>query len=216
MAKSDPKTTSIGKPVAGRAVAPGSAAASKPAAVQLPAQRAADRRGFFRKLAAVAIGGLVAVFPLAAGLWVFVDPLRRRAGAGGFVKVTTLDAVPDDGIPRRYTVSKTQVDAWNAAPNEPVGAVYLRRKKGAAVPDALQTTCPHAGCMVDYRVEDRIFKCPCHNSAFQLDGAIIQPSPAPRPMDSLACEVRNHAGVKEVWVEFENFYTGLSEKTVKT
>jgi Rieske Fe-S protein len=213
MAKSDSKPTSI-KPGIGRPSGAGSAAS--PTADHQQAFSGADRRGFFRRLAAVAIGGLVTVFPIAAGLWVFADPLRRRASAGGFVKVTTLDAVPDDGVPRRYTVSKTRVDAWNASPNEPVGAVYLRRKKGAATPEALQTTCPHAGCMVDYRSDDRIFKCPCHNSAFQLDGEIIQPSPAPRPMDSLRCEVRNRAGTKEIWVEFENFYTGIGEKIVKT
>lgn len=215
MAKSDPKPTSL-KPATGRTPATGGAASASLPVAQKLTQHAADRRGFFRRIATVCIGGLITIFPLAAGLWVFADPLRRRGAAGGFVKVANLDAVPDDGVPRRYTVSKTRIDAWNASPNEPVGAVYLRRTKGAAVPEALQTTCPHAGCMVDYRPESAVFKCPCHNSAFHLDGSIIEPSPAPRPMDTLRCEVRTRAGTKEVWVEFENFYTGIGEKIAKT
>ena len=91
----------------------------KPAAVKLPSDppsyspaRPADavateppptRRSLFRSFAAVTIGGLVALFPLAAGLLVFTGPLRRRGASNGFVRVTTLDAVPDDGVPRRFT-----------------------------------------------------------------------------------------------------------------
>ncbi len=174
-----------------------------------------ERRHFLFRLAAVTIGGLIGLFPFAAGLLVFTGPLRRRAGANSFVRVTTLDAVPDDGVPRRFTVYKTRVDAWNSTPNEPVGAVYLRRLKGAPVPVALQSTCPHAGCMLEYRAVVHEYKCPCHNSAFELDGQIIQPSPAPRPMDTLACEVRTQEGVKEVWVDYQNFYTGVGEKKAK-
>ncbi len=131
------------------------------------------------------------------------------------VKVTTLQGVPDDGVPRRFTVLDDRVDAWNYYPREPVGAIFLRREKGAELPEALQTTCPHAGCSLDYQGAAHQFKCPCHNSAFQLDGQIIQPSPAPRPMDTLRCEIRKHGGVQEVWVEFENFYSGIEAKTAK-
>ena len=171
-----------------------------------------DRRGFLVRMMAVVIGGLVTIFPFAAGLLVFADPWRRAASGARLVKVATLDDVPDDGVPRRFSVSENQVDAWNYYPNQPVGAIYLRRIKGQAMPEALQATCPHAGCMVDYASSAHVFKCPCHNSSFQLDGQIIQPSPAPRPMDTLVCKVIDRAGVKEVWVEFQNFYTGSADK----
>lgn len=174
-----------------------------------------DRRGFLVRMMAVVIGGLVTIFPFAAGLLVFADPWRRQASGARLVKVATLDDVPDDGVPRRFSVSENQVDAWNYYPNQPVGAIYLRRIKGHATPEALQATCPHAGCMVDFANSAHVFKCPCHNSSFQPDGQIIQPSPAPRPMDTLVCKVIDRAGVKEVWVEFQNFYTGSADKIPK-
>jgi menaquinol-cytochrome c reductase iron-sulfur subunit len=174
-----------------------------------------DRRGFLVRLMAVVIGGLVTIFPFAAGLLVFADPWRRQATGARLVKVATLDDVPDDGIPRRFSVSENQVDAWNYYPNQPVGAVYLRRIAGHATPEALQATCPHAGCMVDFLNSAHVFKCPCHNSSFQPDGQIIQPSPAPRPMDTLVCKVIDRAGVKEIWVEYQNFYTGSADKIAK-
>jgi quinol---cytochrome c reductase iron-sulfur subunit, bacillus type len=194
----------------------GTAATADPAHPSVSPRGADDRRGFFLRLAAVVIGGLVALFPFAAGLLVLADPLRRKGASQGFLKVTVLDAIPDDGVPRQFQVLAGRTDAWNYFPNEPVGAVFLCRQKGSQKPEVFQSTCPHAGCMIDYQPVKRLFKCPCHNSAFQLDGEIIQPSPSPRAMDRLTCEVRDQGGVKEVWIEFQNFYTGVAEKIPKT
>ncbi len=175
-----------------------------------------ERRGFFGKFAAVVIGGLVMLFPFAAGLLVFADPLRRKAEGKRYLKVTALDSVPDDGVPRAFPVTSSRTDAWTYYPSQPIGAVYLRRQKGKILPVALQTTCPHAGCRVDFLPSDGLFRCPCHNSAFDLNGEIRQPSPSPRPMDQLACEIRSNQGVSEVWVEFQDFYTGVADKVAKT
>lgn len=175
-----------------------------------PRHSATERRGFFSQAAAIVIGGFVGLVPLASGLAVFLDPLRRKAGGGKFLRVASLDAVPDDGVPRAFPVIAERVDAWTQS-IEPVGAVYLRRQPGQAAPECLTATCPHAGCFVAYDGPSNTFKCPCHNSSFAVDGAIIAPSPSPRAMDSLECEVDQ----QEVLVKFENFYTGKAEKVVK-
>jgi menaquinol-cytochrome c reductase iron-sulfur subunit len=174
-----------------------------------------DRRGFLTRAAAVAIGALIMLVPFAAGLLVFADPLRRNRAGFGFIKVATLESVPDDGVPRAFPVISGRTDAWTFFPNEPIGAVFLRRLKGQAIPEAFQTTCPHAGCMLDFVAANKVFQCPCHNSSFQLDGDIIQPSPAPRPMDSLECKVVDERGVKHVLVRYETFHTGIAEKIAK-
>jgi menaquinol-cytochrome c reductase iron-sulfur subunit len=167
------------------------------------------RRDFFKKLLAVLIGGLAGVPPLLAGLMVLIDPLRRKAEAGGTVKVTTLDALPNDGVPRKFPVLANRTVAWNKYRNVPVGAVYLRRVGDNKV-EALNVVCPHAGCFVDFRPETGIFLCPCHNSTFTVDGKIDSPaSPAPRGLDALAVEVRAKG---EVWVQFQNFKAGQKEK----
>jgi menaquinol-cytochrome c reductase iron-sulfur subunit len=174
-----------------------------------------DRRGFLSRVAALAIGALITLFPVAVGLFVFADPLRRGGARRGFIKLTTLDSVSDDGIPRAFPVVAGRIDAWTYFPSEPVGVVFLRREKGQAKPEVLQTICPHLGCMIDYEATGNIFQCPCHNSAFRLNGERIY-GPSPRAMDSLACEVRDNHGVKEVWIKFETFYTGVGERIAKT
>ena len=48
---------------------------------------------------------------------------------------------------------------------------------------------------------------------FDLDGERLDsPSPSPRDMDSLTVEIKNDG---EIWVKFENFETGTSQKKAK-
>src|SRR5690242_6010980 len=169
-----------------------------------------DRRGFLKRATAVIIGAVISLVPLAAGLTVLLDPLRRskRAG-GGLIKVTNLEALPDDGIPRRFQVLSTKVDAWNKFAETPIGAVYLRRMKDGPV-QAFNAVCPHAGCLVDFAPDRGVYTCPCHKSSFNVSGRIEdRSSPAPRGLDSLVVEVRDN---KEVWIKFQNFQAGRPEK----
>ena len=168
-----------------------------------------DRRGFAAKLAAMVMGVLAGLVPLGAGLAVFFDPLRRVGESVRFHWVTTLSAVPEDGRPRRFAIVADRTDAWNKHRNVPVGAVYLRRVEGGKV-EALNVTCPHAGCAVAYRVSSDSFLCPCHDSAFHLNGSLADPdSPSPRAMDALEVEVRHG---QEVWVRYQNFEPGKAQK----
>ena len=164
-----------------------------------------DRRDFLKKACAGGLGAAIVLVPVGAGLTVLFDPLGRKAQAIGSVQVTKLDALPADGVPRKFSIVASQVDAWNRANNVPIGAVYLRRTGENSV-EALNVICPHAGCFVDYRSSENDFYCPCHNSSFHLGGAIAsETSPSPRGMDSLEVEVREG---NEVWVKFMNFQTG--------
>jgi len=168
-----------------------------------------ERRDFLVKTVAVGIGATATAVPLLAGLATLFDPLRRRAGAGGPTLVTTLDALPADGAPRRFAIIADRSDVWNKYPNVPIGAVYLRRVDGDKV-QALNVTCPHAGCPIEFRAGANLFICPCHDSEFDLDGRLASiHSPSQRGMDALDVEVRNGA---EVWVKFQNFEAGKAAK----
>jgi menaquinol-cytochrome c reductase iron-sulfur subunit len=168
-----------------------------------------ERRDFLKKLLAGIIGSILGLAPVAAGLTVFLDPLRRKSSAGAAVRVTSLEALPNDGIPRKFAVLASRVDAWNKFRQVPIGAVYLRRT-GENEVHAFNVVCPHAGCFVDFLPERGHYLCPCHNSTFSLAGKIDDPSsPAARGLDSLEVEIRAQ---KEVWVKFQNFQAGSAEK----
>jgi Rieske Fe-S protein len=183
------------------------------------------RRNFFKKVLAALIGGVVVTVPAAAGLLVFLDPLRRRGkaagaagadAAGGFTDVAPLSAIPADGAPRRFQVLAARTDAWNRHPAAPVGAVYLKRDKDA--PDnvvAFNVVCPHAGCAVE-PAEGGSFFCPCHNSAFHPDGSIVEGKcVSPRGLDALEVDP-DALKAGRVSVKFQNFQAGTHAKIPTT
>src|SRR6185369_13031794 len=170
---------------------------------------ALGRRGFIQKLFAGIIGAALGLVPAGVGLTFLLDPLRRKAAAGEAVHVTSLDALPADGVPRKFSVIADRTDAWNKFPQVPVGAVYLRRTADQKL-TALNVACPHAGCFVAFKPGDGKFLCPCHNSLFSVDGKVANTSsPAARSLDELVVEVRNE---KEIWVKFQNFEAGKAAK----
>jgi len=167
-----------------------------------------ERRGFLKGLSAIIIGGIVGIVPFLSGLAVLFDPLRRKSAAATGIHVASLNAIPEDGTPRKFTVLASRTDAWNKSPQTPIGAVYLRRT-GPKTVQAFNVVCPHAGCFVEFQAAQKSYYCPCHRSAFASNGAIASASPAKRGLDELEVEIRNGA---EVWVKFQNFLAGKSEK----
>lgn len=175
-----------------------------------PNSGAEPRRDFLKGvLAGLGLAGAAAI-PAAAGLRAYLSPLDQGgANAGVWVKVTGIQTLPEDGLPRKFPVFGDRANAWARQFNAPLGAVYLSRNAGKP-PRAFNVLCPHAGCFLDYQPARNGFYCPCHNSLFGKDGLVNDPSsPSPRDMDELAVEIRNQ---NEVWVRFLNFKAGTASR----
>ena len=168
------------------------------------------RRFFMKAVIAIGAGAVAVMTPLVAGVLFFLDPLLRRAKGGGndeFIKLeTTVDALPADGTPQRVTVFADRVDAWNKFLHQQVGSVYVRKIGDQVI--VFNATCPHLGCGVDYRPTTQDFFCPCHTSAFDLEGQKKNDIP-PRAMDVLEAEIRNE---NEIWVHYQDFRAATAEK----
>jgi cytochrome b6-f complex iron-sulfur subunit len=63
----------------------------------------------------------------------------------------------------------------------PAGRFYLSRMADGGFL-AIYQRCTHLGCNVPWGQEANAFVCPCHNSQFTAEGALVSP-PAPRPLD---------------------------------
>jgi Rieske Fe-S protein len=190
------------------------------------------RRSFVAKLTAVIVGAVVGLFGLVSGLVVFLDPLRGKdrtpekykgetsAGPPGYIRIASLEAIPADGVPRRFPVIADQINAWNFVPQQPVGAVYVRRQADSDSIQVFQATCPHAGCSVATSPDGSAFHCPCHNSSFDLDGKKQdrpgKQNPSPRHMDLLEYDQQMLSGDDPaLWIKYQEFYTGLHEQKAK-
>jgi menaquinol-cytochrome c reductase iron-sulfur subunit len=182
-----------------------------PVAADAPAPQ---RRSFLVGLAAGTIGAIVAIVPTIPSIGFLLHPLfkkKRSADGDGFVKVTALEAIPEDGSPRAFPVQMDVQDAWNKFPNRQVGSVFLSKDKQGHV-KCFSCVCPHLGCTINYEEKAKLFLCPCHASAFTLDGERKNQIP-PRSMDPLDVRVNDK---NEVEVKYEAFRAGTSQRKVVT
>ncbi len=98
---------------------------------------------------------------------------------------------------RRRTVSPDSGDVLEAGPVGrfapgsvtpfPEAEFYLARLEDGGFL-ALHRKCTHLGCSVPWRPDEERFACPCHASAFDIRGAVLN-SPAPRPLDLFAVKI---------------------------
>lgn len=170
------------------------------------------RRGFLAAAGAVVIGAVVSLTPLVAGMAFFLDPLLRKrpnfkgGDEDGFLFVTLLTDLPNDGTPLRFVLRADKVDAWNEFSNQTIGSVYLRKIEDQII--AYSDTCPHLGCKVDYQEGKQEFLCPCHASAFELNGKPMNKIP-PRGLDVLMSKVDSNG---RVWIKYQEFQSGIEKQ----
>jgi len=172
------------------------------------------RRPFIISFLAGFFGALVGIVPVAAGGFAYLSPMfRKKETKGPRIRVASLTGIPEDGQPQRFPIIAERYDAWTHYPPAPIGSVYLRRVKGQDKPECFSATCPHLGCMVDFKSDTQEYKCPCHNSFFQIDGARINPAscPSPRDLDKLEVEVDG----QDVFVMFQKFRGGVEAKELE-
>jgi Rieske Fe-S protein len=140
------------------------------------------------------------------GVSYVLDPVLRATGVKGrWIRVAGLSGLSKDH-PTAAPVIGEQEDAWTKSPAVRLGTVWLRVLPNEQVA-AWNAECPHLGCKVGYQEEKDCFACPCHDSAFALDGAVLG-GPAPRSMDPLETRVRDG----QVEVRFVRFRAQIKER----
>jgi cytochrome b6-f complex iron-sulfur subunit len=70
------------------------------------------------------------------------------------------------------------------------GKFYLARLEDGGFL-ALSRTCTHLGCSVPWMEKEKKFACPCHGSAFDITGNVIE-APSPRALDIYPITIENN------------------------
>jgi cytochrome b6-f complex iron-sulfur subunit len=120
--------------------------------------------------------GLLALGEFIGIIIAFIWPRKPRTAAGGFGHIIEAGQVA--------TFALNTVTAF------PMGHFYLCRLKDGGFL-ALSRKCTHLGCTVPWIEEERKFVCPCHSSAFDIRGNVIN-TPAPRALDLYAISIENN------------------------
>jgi cytochrome b6-f complex iron-sulfur subunit len=127
-----------------------------------------SRRSFLRRL-----WKLLGLLAFVEAVWLvasYLRPRRERPGADGA-----------DGAGGTVTAGRIGDFPPGSVAAFPQGRFYLARLDDGGFL-ALSRTCTHLGCTVPWVAEEGKFVCPCHASAFDIRGEVVNP-PAPRALD---------------------------------
>lgn len=178
---------------------------SKPRA---PQAADGDGRRAFLKVGVGALGAGLATVVVAPALryalWPLAEGVEVTSGGDEFVVVGSRSQFGAE--PVKVDIYADRVDAWNRIENVKIGSAWVVEIDGEL--HAYSTVCPHLGCAVDYSPELGKFKCPCHRSAFGLDGT-AEEGPAPRPLDTLEIEPQDDGLIA---IRYERFKQGVEDK----
>ena len=128
-----------------------------------------------RSFVGIAWLGLGAV-ALVEAVWILVDFLRPRR----------ILAADDASIVIAGPIDRFELGTVNVFPD---GKFYLVRLEDGGFL-ALARACTHLGCTVPWISDENRFVCPCHSSAFDIHGDVID-QPAPRALDRYAIRIEN-------------------------
>jgi menaquinol-cytochrome c reductase iron-sulfur subunit len=138
--------------------------------------QATTRRSFY----SVCINGLGAVIGAAlaipSALYLLVKPQSSKGGQ--WVDVADVNQLQPQK-PEEVVFRRTRVDGWRTV-NEKTTAWVVKMADQSVV--AYTPNCTHLGCAYHWDNQQKNFICPCHTSAFSLDGKVLA-GPAPRPLD---------------------------------
>ena len=126
-----------------------------------------------------ALIGAALALPAAAYLLL---PGKRKQSAGGWSDAGSVSSLGEQ--PRQVLVQRKRVDAWKTTLEE--ATAWVMRRNGEVT--AFSPSCPHLGCGVHYEAEQGGFYCPCHDSAFAIDGKVIS-GPSPRALDRFETKI---------------------------
>lgn len=166
-----------------------------------------DARRAFLKLVTAGVGAVTAALAVVPGLGFLAGPARGGTGKGAnpLRVATERDVKPNR--PLRVTAVGPQEDAWLRLDKVTLGSAWLVRTVEDGPIRAFSTVCPHLGCGVDYDEKAGKFNCPCHTSAFDLEGRCLS-GPSPRGLDELEAHVEG----RDVLLRYQRFRVGTSKR----
>lgn len=172
-------------------------------------QGASESRRSFLKAATLALGGAVGVVLAVPLVRYFLFPVGRKVVSSSTepVDVIAESALVAGGPPVQVAIiAAQQRDGWVNRDRVAIGSAWLRKDESGNV-SAFSAVCPHLGCAIGYDEGSSVYRCPCHKSAFGVDGA-KQAGPSKRGLDPLPVAVEGG----RVRVTFLRFRPDVSER----
>lgn len=125
------------------------------------------------------IGAMMAI---PAFIYLFFPPKAKSSEE--WVDAADLSQIPLNS-PEEVVFRRNKVDGWKVTSEKSTAWVV---RTGDQQVTAFAPQCTHLGCAYHWDEAHKYFLCPCHTSAFSMDGRVLS-GPAPRPLDRYAVKI---------------------------
>ncbi len=144
-----------------------------------------NRRDFVKVVTAFvgSVMGAVMGIPI---IGYVIDPALQKQETDEWIPLGPLEEYPLNE-PTPFTYTLTQVNGWERTTNS--YGTYVLRKSETEV-EVLSSRCTHLSCRVTWDEADHVYKCPCHDARFSIEGDVIS-GPPPRPLDVYETKVED-------------------------
>ena len=142
------------------------------------------RRSFYIRFIYGIMSAIGVALAVPAGIYLLLPPKARKEAE--WVDAADLASIPA-GKPTEVAFQRNRVDGWKVTSEKTTA--WVVKSDGSQV-IAFTPQCTHLGCAFHWDEATHNFICPCHTSAFSIDGKVLT-GPAPRPLDRYTVRVQN-------------------------
>ena len=151
--------------------------------VLFPSFLTMNRREF---ISWVGVGSIASSLPIALAACSNQDaPVKSQAASS---LGAAASAARSDGFVAIGSVADLDQQGQLSQKVNDKAVVVLRNVSDAKTVTAIDTTCTHKGCVVEWQKGDKAFVCPCHSAKFASDGKVLG-GPAPAPLKTYTAKI---------------------------
>ena len=153
----------------------------------------------FMKAGIYFVGGLIGAAVGIPSIAYLIDPALQEGAKEAWIPVGKLTDMPETGKPYPFSFTRVQVNGWERTATSQGGFV-IRNSEDPKDLVVLNSRCTHLGCTVNWKGEEKMFLCPCHDASFDAEGTVLD-GPPPRPLDRYAEFRITEDGILEIFVK---------------
>lgn len=135
-------------------------------------------RSEFVKVVTAFLGSIMGAVIGLPAIGYLLSPAIQAKKSEAWVPLGPLENYPLE-TPTLFNFTRTKINGWEKTVNS-YGAYVIRHGDDSVT--VLSNICTHLACRVNWKEDQALYVCPCHDAAFKIDGS-VNSGPPPRPLD---------------------------------
>ena len=153
----------------------------------------------FMKSTIYLVGGIIVSAVGIPVIGYLIDPALKSGSKEAWIPIGKMEDMPEINKPYPFSFTRVQVNGWERTATSHGGFV-IRKSESPEDLLILNSRCTHLSCTVNWKEEEGIFLCPCHDASFGQEGEVLD-GPPPRPLDRYEEFRISEEGILEIFLK---------------